>query len=87
MLTSIDGIAALCELRVELEEDAADEYPQAVLRELLVLFDVCRAFGLDMHRTKSVSGTIGLRYVQQHLEVKFFPNHSAATVLSHSIRQ
>lgn len=71
MLTSNEGVAALSSIRSELELDASHDFPKRTLRELLVLYDVCKAFGFDMVKTEQVLGTHGLACVQDYLNVTF----------------
>lgn len=71
MLTSNEGVAALSSIRSELEVDASHDFPKRTLRELLVLYDVCKAFGFDMAHTEQVLGSNGLACVQNYLNVTF----------------
>ena len=73
MLTSMDGVSALRELRLELEDSAQQEFPHALLSELLMLYDVCKALGMSSRLTRDILGTDGWTCVHNHLEVRFSP--------------
>ena len=69
MLTSKDGVKALSDIRRELEEDAEIQFPDAVQRELLVLYDVCKALGFSNQATEEVLGESGRQHVHDLLNV------------------
>ncbi|MEM7133405.1 MAG: hypothetical protein AAF702_44325 [Chloroflexota bacterium] len=69
MLTSLDGVAALRNIRVELQQDAMGDYPHGVLWELLVLYDVCCALGLTRKLIRQVLGSNGAQYVHNYIKV------------------
>lgn len=58
---------ALRNLRKNLEEDADEDYPQDVLTELLVLYDVGKALDLTYFEIEHVLGAEGLQAVNNHL--------------------
>lgn len=67
MKTTLGGISALRGLRTELEEHAGENYPQDVLRELLVLHDVCECLDLNIFQKRDVLGDEGGQYLNDYL--------------------
>ena len=67
MLVSFDGIMALRSLRIELQEDAHENYPQDVIQELLVLYDVCKKLELNIFQCGEVMGKTGLHAVCSYI--------------------
>lgn len=68
MLTCMQGITLLRQLRLDWEEDAGDQFPDAVLREMLVLYDVCKILGLNLFQCQEVLGDVGWRFVKHYLD-------------------
>ena len=67
MLTTMAGIMALERLRTQLEEDAGDAFPQDVLPQLLMLYDVCRSLDLSIFHIREVMGDMGWTFVRAEL--------------------
>lgn len=61
------GTIALKRLRQELQEDAGDDFPQAVLPQLLMLRDVCKNLDLNVFQAIEVLGESGWRGVTQYI--------------------
>lgn len=70
MLTSFEGVKALRSLRLELQEDAGEDFPQSVLTELLVLRDVCKKLGLNIFQCQDVLSERGWTYVNRYLDTR-----------------
>lgn len=68
MYTTMAGVVALRNLRKALQEDAGAEFPDAVLPELLLLYDVCKCLDMSYGTLSDIVGHKGLRGIQQHLE-------------------
>ena len=68
MLTTMVGILALEHLRTQLQEDASDAFPQDVLPQLLLLYDVCHCLELNIFYIREVMGDIGWAVVRNKLE-------------------
>ena len=69
MLTSHEGVAAIRTIRLELEQNTDNGYPQAALRELLILYDGCCVLGLSTSLMQQVLGTSGWHHIREHLNV------------------
>jgi hypothetical protein len=67
MRTDMQGLDSLRRLRQEWEEDAGEAYPQDVLLQLLVLYDVGKALGLTFFELRHVLGMIGFEAVKDHI--------------------
>ena len=67
MQMSPQSIDSLRQLRIELQEDAGKSYPNGVLRELLVLYDVCRCLELNIFLAKQIMGEVGWSYVVEYI--------------------
>jgi len=59
MFITMRGVIALRQFRMELQENAGDEFPEDVLTELLVLHDICKYLGLNIFQAKEVLGEKG----------------------------
>ncbi|MCB0143402.1 MAG: hypothetical protein KDE50_26120 [Caldilineaceae bacterium] len=68
MLTSNSGIGALRSLRLELEEEAGESFPQSVITELLVLRDICKKLELNIFQCQEVIGEQGWNYVNAYID-------------------
>lgn len=69
MQITIRGVMALQHLRQQLQDDAGESFPQAVLTELLVLYDVCKCLEVNYFFSKDILGEIGLRYVTEYINM------------------
>lgn len=56
MIMDLRGIQALQNLRIEYQESAGLEYPEACLTELLILYDVCKSLELSIFQARQVLG-------------------------------
>ncbi len=73
MLTTTAGICALRKLRKEWEEDAGDAFPDAVLTELLVLHDVCKALELNVFQLEDILGQTARQGIKDYLATTVVP--------------
>jgi hypothetical protein len=67
MLITMAGVIALEQFRIELEEDAGEDFPQDVIPQLLILYDVCRVLDLNIFQTRDVLGHKGWACIQLEL--------------------
>jgi hypothetical protein len=67
VLTTPQGLVALRRLRQELQEDAGCQFPQAVLREMLILYDVCKSLDLNIFQCREVLGELGWQYLHEYI--------------------
>ena len=67
MRTDLYGLERLQQLRQQLQEDTGETYPQGVMRELLVLYDVGKALDMTYFELRSVMGVDGFKAVTQHI--------------------
>ena len=82
MIIDLRGVQALQQLRMDLQEAAGEDFPQGCLTELLVLYDVCKAFELSMFMTQDVLGEPAWRTVNDFLNAPVGrPTEAAQTVL------
>ena len=65
MRTDLNGLNALKRLRQEWQEDAGLAYPQEVLPQLLVLYDVCKGLDLNLFEAGAVLGQVLPNEAQQ----------------------
>lgn len=63
MIISLRGIQALKQLRIEHQESAGLEFPQACLTEMLFLYDVCKYLELSIFQAQHVLGAPAYRMV------------------------
>ena len=69
MMISIQGIWAMRALRLELQEDAGESFPQSVLTELLVMRDICKRLDLNIFQCQEVLGSEGWDYVNESIDL------------------
>ena len=67
MLITMAGMMALERLRTELQEHAGDDFPHAMLPQLLMLYDVCCYLELGIFQTREVLGEAGWAFVRAEL--------------------
>lgn len=67
MRTDMQGVAALKRLRQEFQDDAGEDYPEDVIPQLLVLYDVGKALDLSFFTIKDVLGDVGFTAVRNHI--------------------
>lgn len=68
MRTTVAGISGLRQLRMQLEEDAGNDFPEAVLTEILTLYDVCHSLHLNVFQIREVMGNAALLGIHNHLD-------------------
>ncbi|MEZ4667529.1 MAG: hypothetical protein R3E39_06385 [Anaerolineae bacterium] len=61
------GIQALQKLRIDLQETAGIEFPHAFVKELLILYDVCKYLELPIFQTREILGVHGFAYVTKYI--------------------
>ncbi|MEZ4682053.1 MAG: hypothetical protein R2932_48390 [Caldilineaceae bacterium] len=81
MLSTIAVVCALRKLRLAWQEDAGDTFPQAVLTELLVLYDVGKLLDLNIFQLNDVLGDEAHASIKQHLNTYIFPSSDAYEAL------
>ena len=61
------AIIALNRLRQEWQEDAGAAYPQDVLPQLLVLYDVCKGLDLTIFEVREIVGQVGFQAIKAYI--------------------
>lgn len=67
MLITPRGVIALQALRLELQEEAGEHFPQSMLQEMLVLYDVCYHLQLNIFQCRDILGESGWQYVTEYI--------------------
>ena len=67
MYTDQRGMKALQQLRIDLQESAGFDFPQGCLKELLVLYDVCKYLDLNIFQAQDVLGVHGYASVADYI--------------------
>lgn len=67
MLIDLRGTRALKQLRIELQESAGLEFPDACLSDLLILYDVCKYLELTIFQAQEILGAQGYACVTEHI--------------------
>jgi hypothetical protein len=67
MLITMAGLTKLQALRQELQEDAGENFPQGVMTELLVLYDVCKLLELSIFQAREVLGELAWKSVTNYI--------------------
>lgn len=73
MLITMAGIGTLRSFRKAWQEDAGDAFPEAVLTELLVLYDVCKGLELNIFQIEDVLGQIGWQGIKDYFDTTVAP--------------
>ena len=73
MLSTVAVVCALRGLRLAWQNDAGDTFPQAVLTELLVLYDVGKLLELNIFQLNDVLGDEACACIKQHLNTYILP--------------
>jgi hypothetical protein len=75
MITDLRGIQALQRLRLEFEGSAGADFPQSCLKEMLVLYDVCKSLEVPLYHTQGVLGAPAYKMVTEHINspIDFMP--------------
>ena len=66
-MINLRGIKALQQLRIELQEAAEMDFPDACLNEMLLLYDVCKYLELSVFQAREVLGAPAYHMVMTHL--------------------
>lgn len=72
MLSTVAVVCALRGLRLAWQKDAGDAFPQAVLTELLVLYDGGKLLELNIFQLNDVLGDEAKGFIKQHLNTYVF---------------
>jgi len=67
MRTDNKELVALKKIRQDLQEDAGSSYPNDVMVQLLMLYDVCNGLDLNIFALRDVLGTTGYQAVKDHI--------------------
>jgi len=67
MRTSNRELVALKKIRQDLQEDAGSRYPDDVMVQLLMLYDVCNGLDLNIFALRDVLGSTGYQAVKDHI--------------------
>lgn len=67
MLTDLRGVDALRNLRRDLQDDAGADFPNGMMTELLVLYDVCKSLDMPLTNAKEVLGEQGFNAIKEHI--------------------
>jgi len=80
MHTTMAGICALRKLRKAWQEDAGDVFPEAVLTQLLVLYDVCKGLELNIFQIEDVLGRAGWQGIRDYLNTTVVPTGDLTSI-------
>lgn len=80
MLTTMAGICALRKLRQAWQEDAGDAFPDDVITELLVLYDVCKRLDLNIFQIEDVLGRAARQGINDYLNRLVVPTGESSLV-------
>ena len=67
MRTGNRELASLKKIRQDLQEDAGPRYPDDVMVQLLMLYDVCNGLDLNIFALRDILGTTGYQAVKDHI--------------------
>lgn len=90
MILYPQGAKALRQLRIEHQESAGLDFPQACLTEMLFLYDVCKALEFNIFQVQYVMGEVAWKMVTDYINAPVgYPTESAkqwgeAKLVSHS---
>lgn len=73
MLSTVAVVYALRKLRLAWQNDAGDAFPQGMLTELLVLYDVGKLLELNIFQLNGVLGDEACACIKQHLNTYVLP--------------
>ena len=74
------GLCALRKLRKAWQEDAGDVFPEAVLTQLLVLYDVCKGLELNIFQIEDVLGRAGWQGIKDYLNTTVVPTGDLTSI-------
>lgn len=84
MIINLRGIKALQQLRIEHQESAGLEFPQACLKEMLFLYDVCKYLELSVFQAQEVLGVPAWKMVMNIINAPVgLPTERAKQWVSH----
>ena len=63
MFIDLRGVNALRQLRIDHQESAGLDFPEGCQAEMLLLYDVCKALGLNIFQSQEVLGAPAYRMV------------------------
>jgi hypothetical protein len=78
MIINLRGINALQQLRIDWQESAGLEFPEACLKEMLFLYDVCKALELSIFQAREVLGASAYQMVMEYITSPLVLNHERA---------
>ena len=67
MIINLRGIKALQQLRIDHQESAGLEFPEACLTEMLLLYDVCKYLELSIFQAQEVLGAAAWKMVTEYI--------------------
>ena len=67
MIIDLRGIQALQQIRQELQESAGLDFPQSFLKEMLLLYDICKKLEIPLTHTRVVLGAPAYRMVTEYI--------------------
>lgn len=67
MIIDLRGVQALQQIRQEFQESAEMDFPGSCLREMLLLYDICKKFDLPITYTKAVLGAHAYQLVTEYI--------------------
>ena len=83
MFTNVRGIRALQQLRIEHQESAGLDFPQACLTEMLILYDVCKSLELSIFQAQEVLDAPACELVVNYLNGHdWFPTERATELVN-----
>jgi hypothetical protein len=67
MIANLRDASALRQLRIQYEESAGLDFPEACLTEMLILYNVCKSLGLTMFQAQEVLGAPAWKMVTDYI--------------------
>lgn len=82
MFINVRGIRALQQLRIEHQESAGLDFPDACLTEMLFLHDVCKYLELNVFQAREVLGAPAWEMVNNYInQPAVYPTEKAKELL------
>lgn len=66
-MNTTKSLGKLKKLRQDLQEDAGLDYPNDVMDQLLMLYDVCKCLDLNIFQVKDILGEVGWSAVNAYI--------------------
>jgi len=83
MIIDLRGVNALRQLRLELEESAGLDFPQGCLKEMLLLYDVCKSLEVSLFQARTILGAPAYNMVTDHINTPVgLPSEQSRDTLS-----